>query len=110
MFEPISGRKKLDNAACRRRERRLRLVPTEINCWAQGTSPRRVTAIETDRKGARLMLPWEVHPGEEISVAVGDALGFFDTRVAKVVWTKRLEVTGRVIAGVAFQYELQQAV
>lgn len=111
MFAPIAHRKKLEKvSACRRFDSRHKVSPASITCWSEADAPRQVPAIEADLKGARLMLPWDVQPGESISVAVGDELGLYSTRRARIVWTQRLEVTGRVVAGVAFESELSIAV
>jgi len=69
-----------------------------------------VAAIEADTHGARLMLPWNVQAGENIIVSVANEVGLYQTQVARVAWTERLEVTGRVIAGVEFHEELKIAV
>lgn len=89
---------------------RQRIQPRSITCWSPVDAPARVAAIEADNKGARLMLPWAVQAGETIAVAVGDDLGQFQTRMARVVWTQTLELTGKVVAGVAFEQELALAV
>ncbi len=87
---------------CRRDGAREKLVPVSITCWSQFDAPTKVAAIEADTKGARLMLPWSVSPGESITVCLADELGQYQTHVARVVWTQSLQVTGRVVAGVAF--------
>jgi hypothetical protein len=81
-----------------------------VTCWSVYDAPTRAAAIEADSKGARLMLPWPVSPGETISVALGNEVGMFETRNARVVWTQTLELTGKVVAGVAFDAELAIAV
>lgn len=111
MFEPLTSRRKLEKvSACRRQQGRAKVETSNITCWSDSDSPLRVPAIEADVKGARLMLPWDVQPGEHISVSVGNSVGLYHTRNARIVWTQKLEVTGRVVAGVAFDYELPQAV
>lgn len=87
---------------CRRDGAREKLHPTSITCWSEYDAPTKVAAIEADCKGARLMLPWPVTPGEEIIVSLADELGLYQTHTARVVWTQSLQVTGRVVAGVAF--------
>lgn len=56
------------------------------------------------------MLPWNVQAGESIIVSVANDVGLYQTQLARVCWTQRLEITGRVIAGVEFQEELKIAV
>ena len=87
---------------CRREGVREKLVPVSITCWSNHDVPTKVAAIEADSKGARLMLPWAVSPGESITVCLADELGQYQTHTARVVWTQSLQVTGRVVAGVAF--------
>lgn len=90
------------SATCRREGLREKVRPASITCWSAYDAPARAAAIEADSKGARLMLPWHVNTGETISVAMGNEVGLFETRKARVVWTQTLEVTGKVVAGVAF--------
>jgi hypothetical protein len=98
------------NATCRRDGSRQRVNPASVTCWSDYDRPSRAAAIEADSKGARLMLPWQVNPGETISVALGNEVGLFETRKARVVWTTTLELTGKVVAGVAFDSSLPIAV
>lgn len=95
---------------CRRDRPRFKVVPSRVACWSPCDEVETVSAIEADSRGARLMLPWNVQPGEELTVSVGDDLGHYQTQHAYVVWTQRLEVSGRVIAGVCFEEELSIAV
>ncbi len=90
---------------CRRDGVREKLAPVSITCWSQFDAPTKVAAIEADSKGARLMLPWSVSPGENITVSLADELGQYQTHIARVVWTQPLQLTGRVVAGVAFSCE-----
>lgn len=90
------------SAICRRDNLREKLRPASVTCWSAYDAPARAAAIEADTKGARLMLPWHVNAGEVISVALGNEVGMFETRKARVVWTQVLELTGKVVAGVAF--------
>ncbi len=86
---------------CRREGVREKHIPTAVTCWSEYDSPTKVAAIEADSKGARLMLPWPVAPGEQITVSIADELGHYQTHTAKIVWTQALQSTGRVVAGVA---------
>ena len=90
---------------CRRDGIREKHVPASVTCWSVYDSPTKVAAIEADSKGARLMLPWPVAPGEQICVSIADELGQYQTVPARVVWTQELPTTGRVVAGVAFLAE-----
>lgn len=98
------------SATCRRDKLRQRILPATVTCWSPFDAPARAAAIEADSKGARLMLPWPVSPGETISVALGNEVGLFETRNARVVWTQPLQLTGKVVAGVAFDFEADLAV
>ncbi len=93
------------NTTCRRVTRRQKLRPTSVTCWSIYDAPAKAAVIEADVKGARVMLPWNVMPGETISISLGNEVGLFQTRTAQVVWTQPLEVTGKVVAGIAFDYE-----
>lgn len=97
-------------SACRRMHNRHKFNASMVTCWSPCDPVATVPAIETDTCGARLMLPWNVQTGESLIVSVGDELGFYHTQVARVAWTERLELTGKVIAGVEFQDEIQLAV
>lgn len=98
------------SATCRREGLREKVRPASVTCWSAYDSPARAAAIEADNKGARLMLPWHVNTGDTISVALGNEVGLFQTRNARVVWTSKLESTGKVVAGVAFDSDLATAV
>ncbi|HIB64666.1 MAG TPA: hypothetical protein EYO33_06050 [Phycisphaerales bacterium] len=65
--------------------------------------------IEADRYGARLMLPWNVQAGETIIVSIADQVGQYHTQKARVAWTEKLRLGGKVICGVEFAEELQLA-
>ncbi len=113
MFAAI--RTKKDDApkrstTCRRDGLRSKLRPASVTCWSPYDRPARVAAIEADTKGARLMLPWPVSAGETIVVSLGNEVGMFVTRNARVVWTQPLEVTGKVVAGVAFDQDADLAI
>lgn len=96
------NRKPRRSDICRRYSVREKLCPSSVTCWSRFDAPIKVAAIEADTQGARLMLPWSVAPGEEITVSLADDLGFYQTHTARVVWTQALPTTGRVVAGVAF--------
>jgi hypothetical protein len=98
------------SATCRREGSREKFRPASITAWSAYDAPVRVAAIEADCKGARLMLPWPVQTGERICVSLGNEVGLFETRNARVVWTQTLQVTGKVVAGVAFDSEAHLAV
>ena len=93
------------SATCRREASRHKFQAASITCWSDYDAPTKVAAIETDSKGARLMIPFMVMPGETISVALGNEVGLFETRTARVVWTQTLELTGKIVAGLAFEEE-----
>lgn len=107
-FEPIATRKV--RSACRRTIDRAKFRPSHITCWSEVDRVQTVSAIEADSRGARLMLPWNVQTGERIVVSVANEVGLYQTQLARVAWTERLELTGKVIAGVEFSEELQVAV
>ena len=98
-----------DASRCRRRRERTALTPSAIKGWKESTTPSKVAAIEFDTRGARLLFPWNVESGEEVQVAVADDLGFYQTRTARVVWTRALESTSKTIAGIVFDSELAAA-
>lgn len=107
-FTPIASRKKIN--ACRRAKARAKFRPSHITCWSACDSVQAVSAIEADKFGARLMLPWNVQRGETIIVSVANEVGLYQTQPVRVAWTERLQLTGKVIAGVEFSEELQIAV
>jgi antitoxin component of MazEF toxin-antitoxin module len=109
MFAPIASKNK-KRSACRRLRDRSKIVPSHVTCWSSCDEVRSVAAIEADTLGARLMLPWNVQTGESIVVSLANEVGLYQTQTARVAWTERLELTGRVIAGVEFQEELKIAV
>lgn len=108
MFTPIATKKV--RSACRRNRDRLKIAATHVTAWSACDEVRAVPAIEADTHGARLMLPWNVQPGESIVVSVANEVGLYQTQLARVAWTERFEHTGRTIAGVEFAEELQVAV
>lgn len=98
-----------DASRCRRRRDRTPLQPSAIKCWSNYDSPAEVTSIEIDTRGARLLLPWESAPGETIQVSLANEVGEYRTTKARVVWTRKLENSSRVIAGLCFNEEVQLA-
>lgn len=100
----------LRSTTCRREMRREKLRPASVTCWSSFDAPAKAAAIEADSKGARLMLPWQVAPGETITVSLTDEVGHHQTQRARVVWIQPLELTGKVVAGLAFEDELPIAV
>jgi hypothetical protein len=108
MFAPIASQTK--RSACRRQKDRRKIKATHVTCWSECDPVAAVAAIEADTHGARLMLPWNVQAGENLVVSVANEVGLYQTQVARVAWTERLELTGRVIAGVEFREQLKVAV
>lgn len=88
--------------ACRRAESRQQLDPVAVTCWGDDGAPALASSIELDERGARLVLPWYTEPGEFVRVSLKDELGQCETRAAHIVWTRTLEGSGKVVAGVAF--------
>ena len=109
MFGPMTYFKK-KRTACRRVGDRKKITPSHIACWSACDTVQTVSAIEADTHGARLMLPWNVQAGESLVVSVANELGLYQTQLARVAWTEKLELSGRVIAGVEFQEQLKIAV
>ena len=101
----ISFRKALKASRCRRRREREKLTPHQITCWKHTESPAEVTSIEIDRRGARLVLPWNSVPGEHIRVSLSNQLGEHSTTRARIVWTQKVG-NSSVIAGLAFDNEV----
>ncbi len=108
MFAPIATHKNNRNA-CRRAKDRSKVTPGHIACWSSCDPVQSVSAIEADRYGARLMLPWNVQAGETIIVSIADQVGQYHTQKARVAWTEKLRLGGKVICGVEFAEELQLA-
>lgn len=106
---PMISQKKKANA-CRRMHDRAKLNVSHVAAWSHCDPVSTVSAIEADTHGARLMLPWDVQKGESLVVSVADELGFYQTQVARVAWTQKLEYSNRVIAGVEFHQRLKLAV
>jgi hypothetical protein len=93
--------------SCRRRRDRTTINPSAIRAWSEYDAPTSVTSIEIDTRGARLLLPWESTPGETINVAVANEMGEYRTTAARVVWTRPLQNSTRVIAGICFEEEVR---
>ena len=111
MYAPIATRKtKRKQSACRRTHLRTKISPAHVTCWSAIDHVQPVSAIEADTHGARLMLPWNVQAGESVVVSVANDVGLYQTQLARVCWTERLELSGRVIAGIEFSEELKIAV
>lgn len=99
-----------DAFRCRRRVSRTPVHPTSVTCWREAKEPTRVTAIETDVAGARLLLPWQVERGDEVVVSFDNGLGVYETRKARIAWSQPLDRSGRFVAGMSFDEELPLAV
>ena len=110
MFATASLRTKKKRSACRRTHLRKKISPSQVTCWSAVDDVEVVSAIEADTHGARLMLPWNIQAGEAVVVAVANEVGLYQTQLARVCWTERLELSGSVIAGVEFEEELKIAV
>ncbi len=102
-------RRALETSRCRRRREREKLNPCKVRCWSYARAPREVVSIEVDRRGARLVLPWNSVPGEHVRVSLANAFGEYQTTRARVVWTQRLPNSTKVIAGLCFDEEIQLA-
>lgn len=109
MFAPMTSYKTRQKSACRRDHDRVKINPSHITAWSECDRVQTISAIEADTHGARLMLPWNVQAGEQLVISVANEVGLYQTQVARVCWTHRLEITGRVIAGVQFQEQLKVA-
>ena len=48
-------------------------------------------------------------PGETIVVSIANQVGLYHTQKARVAWTEKLRLGGKVICGVEFADELQLA-
>jgi len=105
----MTFRKAYEASRCRRRRLRERLCPESIKAWSHHEGPVEVKSIEIDRRGARLILPWNSVAGEHIRVSLSDELGQFHTTRARIVWTQPLPNSTRVIAGLAFDSEVTLA-
>lgn len=58
--------------------------------------------IEADTKGARLLLPWAVEQGQEITVSFSNEIGLHRTERARIAWVQRVDTAGRTIAGLYY--------
>jgi hypothetical protein len=106
---PMISHKKKANA-CRRMHDRSKIDVAHVTAWSPCDPVKTVSAIEADTHGARLMLPWNVQKGEKLIVSVANEVGLYQTQVARVAWTQKMEYSGRVIAGVEFHEQLKVAV
>lgn len=104
----ISFRKAFNAARCRRRREREKLNPRQVTCWKHTEAPAVVTSIEVDRRGARLVLPWDTVAGEHVRVSICDSLGQYTTTRARIAWTQKLS-NSTVVAGLAFDEEVTLA-
>ena len=104
-----SFRSVIDASLCRRRQPRQRWSASVATTWLPGDRPTKVSVIEADIKGARLMFPFHVETNDRVQVAFEDELGFYQARTARIAWTQNLEAAGKIVAGVAFDEELDYA-
>lgn len=104
-----SFRSVMDASLCRRRQHRQRWNASVATTWLPGDRPTKVSVIEADVMGARLMFPFFVQTDDRVQVAFQDDLGFYQTRTARIAWTQSLEAAGKIVAGVAFDKELDCA-
>jgi PilZ domain len=102
-------RKAYEANRCRRRRIRERISPQTIKAWSREAKPTEVKSIEIDRRGARLVLPFDSVPGEHIRVSLANSLGQYHTTRARIVWTQKLPNSTHVIAGLAFDTIVTQA-
>lgn len=102
----LSIKKIYNTYRCRRTTERKTISPASITCWASQRQASNVSAIEIDTRGARLILPWETTRGEHIRVSVKNELGQYQTTRARVAWTQELPRTAKVVAGLAFDEEI----
>ena len=99
----------MDASLCRRRQARQRWHASMATTWLPGERPTVVSVIEADVRGARLMFPFEVRANDHVHVAFKDELGYYQVRIARVAWAQTLGSSPTVVAGVAFDEELQVA-
>ena len=104
-----SFRSVIDASLCRRRQPRQRWFANVATTWLPGDRPTKVSVIEADVRGARLMLPFHVQTDDRVQIAFEDDLGLFQTRTARIAWTQSLEAAGKIVVGVAFDRELDCA-
>lgn len=88
--------------SCRRRGDRKKVYPSGVTCWTGSTSPSKAVLIEADTKGARLLLPWAVEQGQEITVSFSNEIGLHRTERARIAWVQRVDTAGRTIAGLYY--------
>lgn len=94
---------------CRRRKSRARLAPTRVTCWSATADSCQATVVEADAYGARLVIPFRARVNEYIRVCFADAMGFHQTRRARVAWTHALTSANRLMVGLAFDEEMVAA-
>lgn len=88
--------------SCRRRGERRKVKPAGAKCWSKKKQPSQVVVIEADTKGARLILPWPVSKGQDITVSFSNNLGLYRTEHARIAWTQKLDSSGRTIVGLYY--------
>jgi len=59
--------------------------------------------IEVDTKGARLIFPWRVVQGQEVSVSFSNGVGLYRTERARIAWTQDMDASGKTIAGLYYR-------
>ena len=102
----ITFRRAYEAQRCRRRRRREKLEPTAVKAWSAAETPSSVSVIEVDRRGARVVLPWDSAAGEFISVSLANHIGEYRTTKARVAWSQTLPNTTSVVVGLAFEEEV----
>lgn len=93
----------------RRRNKRRKVSPSGATCWSGSDSPSKAVVIEADTKGARLILPWTVQRGQDITVSFANSLGLHRTEKAKIAWTQPLDSSGQTIVGLYYTTALARA-
>ena len=93
----------------RRRVRRRKVNPSGAICWSQADSPSKAVVIEADTKGARLILPWSVKKGQNITVSFANSLGLHRTEKARIAWTQELDSSGQTIVGLYYTPGMSRA-
>lgn len=88
--------------SCRREKRRRRINPAGVTCWSDSDSPTKAVAIEVDTKGARIIFPWRVEQGQDVTVSFSNKLGLHRTERARIAWIQELDRSGRTVAGLYY--------
>lgn len=91
---------------CRRGETRRKWCPGAVAVWGEGRKTTRVSAIEVDTRGARLLLPHDITVGDLLHVSFADDVGHYQSYQARVVWTHEQTFHGKVVAGLKFLGEV----